>query len=293
MDAPVSAALLGAVVDGLTGPTSTLLPPRVRSGDRVGLRILAALHRLILDGDADLPREPGPAQRSAVADALRQHPEVLAHYLARVPQTNEIGRGRQLRRALAEIPGPVRLFELGASAGLNLHPEQWTDAHDAARLPEIVERGGCDLDPLDPRDPDDVALLRSYVWIDNPRRREALDRALAWAADMPAAVVRRSAADYAASLTLQPGTDTVIWHSALLMYLDGDERRRLAEAIEALGARATAKARLWHISWEWRSADDADHALRMRSWGAAEGGSERVLAAGSTHGVSRESREPA
>ena len=92
---------------------------------------------------------------------------------------------------------PIRLLELGASAGLNLladrycdlvngdvlgdpaspvrFKEPWDRAPDidlvaaAARM-RIINRAGCDRSPLDAGDPEDQLTLLSYIWPDELKR---------------------------------------------------------------------------------------------------------------------------
>ena len=137
LDAPVSAGILAAIREDLEGERrlAGALPEQGRFGDLPGLRILAAVHRVAIDGGAPRiaaiaptmrpAREPasGPVRDDhgfgdAVIAALESHPETVRDYLGRFPQTNEVGRSAPLRMALSRIRGPVALLEIGASAGL-------------------------------------------------------------------------------------------------------------------------------------------------------------------------------
>ncbi len=306
-DAPVTAAMLEAVRAGRQpgGPLDALLPSTVRFGDLVPLRVLAALHRLALERRAPalalhLPTVGGTspflarnrgravaALEQAVIDVLAAHPEVLADELARVPQTNDAGRSRPLRVALRRMQGPVRLFELGASAGLNLRadrlPFEPADEEPGA-LPEVVERRGCDLSPIDPTTPEGRTRLSSYVWVDHTDRFETLRRALDVARSVPAMVEAADAADFAAGLTATAGTTTVVWHSAVWWYLPETTRAGVLAAVEALGAQAGPDRPVWHVAWE-QPEGSADFALTVRVWdGGTADPAPRVLATGSPHG---------
>jgi hypothetical protein len=312
--APVTAALLDAVRDGRVDDErlAGMLPDRTRFGDLVGLRLLAVLHRLALErrapalalhlptlggSDPFVARDPARAVaslRAAALRALQEHPGELAEGLGRVPQTNEVGRSRPLRIALRRMRGPVRLVEIGASAGLNLRADRLTPDPDEAQgpLPEVVERLGCDLHPVDPDTPEGRATLSSYVWVDDVDRFRRLAQALEVAGRVPATVVARDAASFVAELTLRPGTTTVVWHSAVWGYLGPADRDRIGRRLASLGAGARPGTELCHVAWEpWD--DSAEHRLTVRVWdGTAHDPPTRVLATGSPHGREVTLREP-
>lgn len=149
-------------------------------------------------------------------------------------QTNEPGRLAVLLPSLARLQAEsgreLALIELGASAGLGLHPHAWRfryvdraghelsafgdparpvvqvtvkdhpDQPDPAQvppvpvpddLPAIGWRLGLDLNPLDPRRDDDAAWLRTLVWPGQADRLDRLDAALAAAREDPVLVLRR------------------------------------------------------------------------------------------------------
>ncbi len=89
---------------------------------------------------------------------------------------------------------PVRLFEIGSSAGLNLRADHyryryagggWGPADSpvciddawrgAARGVRIVERHGFDIAPVDVGNPDGELTVLSYVWPDQAARLAAAD----------------------------------------------------------------------------------------------------------------------
>ena len=114
--APRSAALIRSW--GSTAASSAL-----------AMRINAALHALARRGAVPLLSAlyAGEHHRfdEAVALTLASHDDVLLDWLNRVPQTNEIGRAAALHAALMVLAQryrhPFELFEIGASAGLNLN----------------------------------------------------------------------------------------------------------------------------------------------------------------------------
>ncbi|MFM8305369.1 MAG: DUF2332 family protein [Actinomycetota bacterium] len=299
LGAPRSAEMLAGVRTGLDR-LDGMLPAVVRSGDLLGLRVLAALNRLLRTGQvpavADLVEQDAlgtgnPDRRArlheAVVDALEAHPDVLAEALARVPQTNEPGRAGPLRVALSLADRPVRLHEVGASAGLNLRADHLPGVSDLERgpLPEVTVRAGCDRHPIDATTPEGQAQLEAFVWIDHAERLAALRAACAVAAAVPADVVTADATDFVSGLTLAQGAITVLWHSAFWEYLDADAAIALTEAIGRLAREATMEGPFWQVGWEQHRSGD-DFALTITAWDGRPGGPVRAEAlAGSAHGA--------
>ena len=306
--AHVAAAILEAVRSDLQdeGPLADIVPSNVRFGDLVGLRIMAAVHRLALVREAPavaihlptlggIPPAAGDraAFHSAVVTALADHPDVLAASLRQTPQTNEVGRSALLRCALARLPAgkEVRLREIGCSAGLNLRADHLPGVPDleVGPLPAVRDRVGCDLDPVDPRTTEGRVHLTSYVWVDDVLRFERLRHALDVAARVPATNLQEDAASFVEGLELAEGTTTVLWHSAMWPYLADEQRLRILAGLAGLGARSTPATPLSHVSWEWTGAptDPAtSFELVIRMWdGGGENGEPFLLARGGGHGT--------
>ena len=198
-------------------------------GSVPALRLMAALHRLVLAGgvpelaahypSAGGSRPPDDAWPLAAA-ALRDNFEAIRARLTLTVQTNEPGRAAVLYGGLLwlhERHGlPIRLLEVGASGGLNLLADRfayrvggetlgegdspltfvdpWIGSPVpapalSARTMRVTERSGCDIAPLDLASPEDRLTLRSYLWPDEPDRLARIDAALAVAADDPPQVV--------------------------------------------------------------------------------------------------------
>lgn len=305
LGSPVAAEILRAVRLDVSagGALASALPRSARFGDLLGLRVLAAMHRLALDDQAPgvaafMPTVggvgPGRDARaiakldSAVREALQSSPAVVNDYLARVPQTNEVGRSRLLRHALSTLEGPVRLLEIGASAGLNLRVDHLAGdpVLEAGPLPPIVERLGCDLSPIDPSTPHGAARLSSYVWADDLERFRALHAAIEVARRVPVTVRRQDAAEFVEAMTLEPGATTVLWHSAVWVYLPTGHRDRISAALEALGATATPHQPLHHVCWERQHGGHSRHSLTVRTWnGRSAPARARTLLTGTSHGT--------
>jgi len=111
-------------------------------GGLVPLRWAAALHDLALQGKAPWavgwanPAQVGEAELdAALTAALEREPAHVDDFIAHAPQTNEVQRSAVLLPGLLAVAQavrlPLRLIELGASAGLNLWCERWH--HDMSR----------------------------------------------------------------------------------------------------------------------------------------------------------------
>src|SRR4051794_8974836 len=137
-------------------------------------------------------------------------PAIEAEMRVRATQTNEAGRCAVLLPVLAALPQPLALLEVGASAGLCLYPDRYayrygehevgagvpvldcaaTAMAPPAGVPEVVWRGGLDLNPLDVTAPADVAWLDALIWPEHTHRRARLRAAAAVAAAEPPLLVR-------------------------------------------------------------------------------------------------------
>lgn len=283
------------------------------------LRLLGGLHRLALDGRASRLRRWYPSTGGQwdaeaawpdIALAASDHADHLRAALNQPPQTNEVGRAAALIGGLLILAHrfalPVRLFEIGCSAGLNLRADyyryrysngQWgpTDSpvaiDDAWRgqLPpaaalRIVERHGYDIAPLDATSRDGELTLLSYVWPDQPARLDRLRGAIGIARRVPAPLHRCDAVDAVAGLSVAVGAVTVLWHSIMWQYLSADDQAAVRAGIDALGAQARADSPLAHLMLEpQRRAPDSpvEFTVRARCW---PGGDDTLLAVCSPHG---------
>ena len=105
-----------------------------------------------------------------------------------------------------------------------------------AALPEVVWRGGIDLNPLDVRDDDAMRWLETLVWPEHDDRRDRLIAAVGLAREDPATLVRGDLNDALPALvdTVPSGATLVVFHSAVLAYLPDDERARFAATVRDL-----------------------------------------------------------
>lgn len=194
-------------------------------------------------------------------------PGVEAEARSRRTQTNEVGRCAPLVAALARIPGPIALLEVGASAGLCLVPERYAyrfgradalgespllgtgtpvitcavddDALIPETLPDIRWRRGIDLDPLSAADPDDARWLEALVPLDREDRRDRLRQALEAARVDPPLVVAGDALDALGEVAAEAPAEATLVVASLgtLVYLPREARAAFPGAVADLGAR--------------------------------------------------------
>ena len=284
------------------------------------LRLFGAVNRLAMAAEAPWLGKLYPTFGGSV-DTDRAVQEFLAFAGARWDdvavemrtgvQTNEVGRAAPLSAAMnhvAAVTGhPLRLLEVGASAGLNLwldrygyaaggrtwgradSPLQLVDHFESGDVPTagftVVERRGCDLEPLDVHSPGTATLLRSFVWPEHEERRARLDAALEVAQQQPGVPIE--AADATAwveqhTADLPAGVTTVLFHSIVMPYLSRDDRAAFGDAVRRAGARAAGDRPLAWISLEPSDSDSGVVLLTCETW---PGGDRRQLAVTTPHGL--------
>ncbi|HEX3316765.1 MAG TPA: DUF2332 domain-containing protein [Solirubrobacteraceae bacterium] len=279
-----------------SGPCLDVLAAHARDDPRsmLPLRLMGAVHRLVLEGRAPaLARayadpaadDPWPAFREVVAG----HRDELRAGVRRGVQTNEVMRCAALLGGFLlvarETGLPLRALEVGASAGLNLRWDAygyasdgraWGDLGSPVRLgyappvdtaATVVQRRGCDPNPVDPATDDGRLTLLSYVWPDQRWRFELLEAALDVAARVPATVDRIAAAAWLRDQLAAPaaGRATVAFHSIVMQYLPAAEREEVLALLAVAGERATAEAPVAWLRMEPETADRAGVWLDL--WG--------------------------
>jgi hypothetical protein len=279
----------------------------------LGLRLLGAVNRLALTGKE--PELAGAYERGderaawgLLRDVLGRNAADLRLSLDRPVQTNEVGRSAVLLfgfLSVADETGlPLRLLEVGASAGLNLRWDRfryeaggfsWGPPDSPVRLEfelegrkppnlpatvEIASRRGCDASPIDPMTEEGRLTLLTYIWPDQAERIGRMRAALEVASEVPVSIDHEPAASWATRMLAEstPGQATLIYHSIMSQYLSDEERAELFARIERAGARATAEAPLAWLRME--PADDRAN-LELTLW---PGGEDRLLARAGYHG---------
>jgi hypothetical protein len=284
--------------------------------DAVAMRLLGAVHHLVLDGRcAELARHypsvgghpvfPGAAK--AFLAAIAEHRSWIRARLDEPVQTNEVRRSAALLGGFLQVAHetglPLSLLELGASAGLNqiwdrhryeLGPHRWgepeaplclrTEWHGAAPAltarVAVRERAGCDLAPIDMRCDGSLRRLESFIWPDQPERLERLRSAARLALDAGIAIDASGAIAWLESRLAPPrsGAATVVFHSVLWWYLSREEQDGLVRSLERAGAAATSDAPIAWLRMEGRDLERTD--VRLRLW---PGGEDRLLATSGYH----------
>jgi hypothetical protein len=279
----------------------------------LGLRLMGAVNRLVLTG-----REPALAAAygdsgdpsgtwEEFRDVVGRNLDELRGAVDIPVQTNEVGRCAGLlfgfMAVVSETGLPLRLLEVGASAGLNLRWDRyrylangfsWGPADSAVQLEfelsgeppsvppviEIDERRGCDAAPIDTSTVDGRLMLLSYIWPDQLERIARMQAALEVASEEPVRLDHQAAAEWTRQMLAErtPGKATTVYHSIVSQYLSDDERAAFHDQIRAAGARASIEAPLAWLRME--PADDrAD--LHLTIW---PGGEDRHLARVGYHG---------
>ena len=294
--------------------------------DNVPLRLAGFAHFQALDGAPQLTPffescggQYAAAQSEALRASLRQvffaKAEMARPFLRRVPQTNETGRAGMLLLGFSEISKklrlPLRLCEMGASAGLNLFFDkfhyriatddglvEWGDAASPLILTpswhgpppplnptiEVAARLGCDLRPVDLTDATQNKILQSWVWGDMPERRARLMAAIDIALTAPPQIDRADAAGWvAAQIMNRPrGQATVLYHSIVWPYLSVAQRFAIESAFAQAAETVTPDAPLVWLKMDGRDMGTIAQ-LSYTVWTGENGPSGEHVVVGSCH----------
>lgn len=285
LGSPFTARVLD-MVPGLLDPGSALgrrvLTAPALPEEKLPLRLAGALHALARAGDGDLAPVYPPHQASdaalarALVRTLTRAEATILPWLDHPPQTNEVARSAVLIAAghwlTARYGLPLILSELGASAGVNLLWDHYALDLPGLRLgpvdaaltltpdwhgdlpprtpPQVLNRAGVDLAPLDPVA--DRERLLAFIWADQTTRLQRCAAALDLAARHGARVAQGDAAVWAEArlAELQPNSVHLIFHTAAATYFSDATTRRLLTALTSAGAAATPARPLAHLAME-------------------------------------------
>lgn len=204
--------VLGHVVAGDTELLA--LAAEAQPGQPAPNMLFAAAHRLLAD---DARSElagyyatlgGAKASDSRAGELFREYclanrEPIVAILHSNMVQTNEVRRSAVLMPAFAAVAedgrGPLALFEIGPSAGLNLNFDRYAYDYGGQRIggdspvllesgprrqpprvaiPPVASRMGVDLNPLYPSNDNDMAWLRALIWPEHTDRLALLDAAI-------------------------------------------------------------------------------------------------------------------
>lgn len=254
---------------------------------RPALNLASAFHYLALDGETELARHyPSTGGDGDAMQAWAAASTILARDSCKVEnlfrgqvQTNEPARSMPILGGVLALATkfalPIRLFEIGASAGLNLRfdhyryvASDWEWGNPGSQLTlrnrihrgrprnvnaavHVVERRGCDLMPLDAANRETSLRLQSFVWPDQIDRLNRLRAALDVASQVPLTI---EAQDFLTWLPREAnpraGHLTVVIQTVVEEHLYTEQRSRLGDVIAATADRASAAAPLAYLRME-------------------------------------------
>jgi len=286
--------------------------------DALPQRVVGAVQGLALEGRAPelerfYPSLGGtpvwPDTADAFARVIERHGAEIRPRLDTQVQTNEVRRCAALLGgflAAARRTGglPLRLLEIGSSAGLNLFwdryryrlgPHRWGDPGAAVELDaewrggppdlaapvRVASRLGCDLFPLDVRDAAQLRRIESFLWADQPDRHRLLRAAAAALPAQGAPLERTGAREFLARELATPvrGATTLLFHSVMWWYLPDADRKAVQACVVSAGERADAAAPLAWLRMEPPNVEYCE--VRLRVW---PGGEDALLARTHPHG---------
>ncbi|ACL62191.1 DUF2332 domain-containing protein [Methylobacterium nodulans] len=319
LGSPFTASLCGLVAEWLDRRSAIgcriLDWPGPPEADALALRLCGGLHALVRRGrlpELAILYPPAPLDPAALWDAtaraLDEAGADLDPWLDGPPQTNEVARSGVLMPGLMAVAAatgerPMILWEIGASAGLNLVLDRyaydlggvaagdpaapvrlvpdWTGPPPPAARVAVAARRGVDLNPLDLREASHRERLVAYIWPDQRERLARMEAAIACAAETPPPLDRGEATAWLADRLAeppQPGTVRVVQHSIALQYFPPAGQARVGALLAEAGARASPATPLAWLAYEF---DGSACALTLTLW---PGGERRILASAHPHG---------
>jgi hypothetical protein len=301
MGSPFVATFLRAACDDYCGGSRVrdLLDAHA-TYSRPGLRLSATFHYLALAGEPTLSRHypsvagDGDALRAwhAASAIFDRDPELVERLFRENVQTNESLRSMPILGAFLHLAGafelPIRVFEIGASAGFNARFDRYRYVGDDWRWGDddsplvlqnrilsgrptnldarlaIVERRACDAHPIDVTDARSVRRLESFVWPDQLDRLQRLRAAIAVATVVTLEVEPESFATWLPR-NVEPfdGHLTVVLQSVVEEHLSSPERIELHAAVGRIGRKASAKAPFAYVRMEQ---EGVAYETTVRTW---------------------------
>jgi hypothetical protein len=211
-----------------------------------GHPVLGPLYESVREGELG---DPEDAVRRVVA-VMHETPSVVSDELWRATQTNEPGRSAVLQAVIGDLVGddrtPFSVIEVGTSAGINLHFDQFpvrssddgnpltlvcedlTPLDRGRPLPRVLRRVGIDPNPLDLSNEDDRLWLKACLWPEQRRRHERFDAIVAARPLWPPVTVLKGTASERlrdARSLCDAEALTVIFNTWVAFYFTPDQQR--------------------------------------------------------------------
>jgi hypothetical protein len=272
---------------------------------RLGLRLGGAAHFRALRGEAPTiathyPSTGGDGDARAAWQAVladvHAHLDPYDALLAREVQTNEVARAMPVLGAMLALAAdrrmPLRIFEIGSSAGLVLNFDYyyyagdgwtWGDAASTLHLHNrnasgaplhldaplhVVERRGCDLHPLNAANDEDADTLLCFIWPDQHERFARLRAAIEIARRHPVEIAQGDGIAWAREAARPTtGTITVLLHTVMVEHLTRDGREALQTCIDELARGATPSA---PFAWVRMEIVERSYETRVTHWPGEE-----------------------
>lgn len=240
---------------------------RVRPGHRSASLLLAAV-RFLNGVQDDYP---------AFRDFVLSHSEAVCNVLeSRRNQTHSVGRCATILPALATVPGPVALIELGSGVGLGLLLTQYAYEYEQYSgvmtvgemtsevrlhclvsrpfltrpcLPEVVWSRGIDINPIEPWDSDGIRWIEACIGPDHPQELRLFRAALDSVRKDPPTIIQGDAVEAVGDVIAEAPKDcsVVVFHSAMLMYLARQQRERFSSNLSKVDATWISNEPAWAI----------------------------------------------
>ena len=258
--------------------------------------VLGALHLAALRGHPDLAPVYDAARRGELANfgvaahtvlaVLHDDPTLVRRELHRLTQTNEPGRSAVLQAVIARIANgrdrTINLIDVGTSAGINLHFDQFPvrsrdDANPltlvcrdlagvdrSLALPDVSTRVGIDLSPMDLANDDDRLWLKACLWPEEQRRHGRFDAVVDARQSWPDSTVLAGHAMDCLHEALAMGDRdhlTVVVNTWVVAYFSkADQAAYFGEMIRLCSSQNIAWASIESplmVDWPWPSGEGA------------------------------------
>ncbi|MGH3544918.1 MAG: DUF2332 family protein [Mycobacteriales bacterium] len=233
---------------------------------------------------------------------VRENKKEISDLLGKALQHNYVSRAPALLAALLAARQrsafPIRLLEPGASAGLNLRPDEfsyridtetvlgppqgeviiptaWKGKYprpeDTGHLKEylnIGERRGCDVHPVDTATPENRIWQTVYAAGLSEEQRATQIAALRLAEDDPVTIDQVSVGPWLSGQLAIPAPRmlTVVWHSYVRRYVDPEEWNQVEMLFTNTGKRSTSETPFMVVSFDQIPAHGHGCELTVRSW---------------------------